>query len=199
MNTSDLQVEHHLEAPTRVVSAWIKTHQGDKRTQLLIEVEFDPELHTSYGAPATAWINYTVGGGSDRTIMVDISLLNKTATRLPEAMFLSFGPPGKLDWSMQKLGSWLRPNETLDGGAKGLHAVADIGLRCSADGGKRQLTVGSLDAALLHWGVPSPFPNPCFGPVDTTAGASYVLFNNMYNTNVRRPLASPLIAPVGAR
>ena len=82
---------------------------------------------------------------------------------------------------MQKIATWINPNETLDGGAKGLHAVSDTGLRCST-GGRDTLTVGSLDAALLHWGVPSPFPNPCFGPVDTSS-ASYVLFNNMYNTN----------------
>ena len=85
---------------------------------------------------------------------------------------------------MQKLDSWLRPEETLDGGAKGLHAVSDTGLRCVRDVGgvSTQLTVGSLDAALLRWGEPTPFPNPCLGPVDTTE-ASYVLFNNMYNTN----------------
>ena len=51
-------------------------------------------------------------------------------------MFLSFDPPassdlgGPLEWSMQKLDSWIAPNETLDGGAKGLHAVSDTGLRC---------------------------------------------------------------------
>lgn len=70
---------------------------------------------------------------------------------------------------------------TIDGAAKGLHAVSDTGLRCAL--GKTTLVVGSLDAGLLRWGKPTPFPNPTLGPVNTTGGASYVLFNNMYNTN----------------
>jgi hypothetical protein len=54
---------------------------------------------------------------------VDVSLLNKTSTRLPEAMFMSFDPPhrSELKWSMQKLASWIEPSETLDGGTK-VHA-----------------------------------------------------------------------------
>ena len=92
---------------------------------------------------------------------------------------------------MQKLDSWIAPNETLDGGAKGLHAVSDTGLRCRT-GDARELTVGSLDAALVHWGEPSPFPNPCLGQLDTSSGASYVLWNNMYNTNCTHSLAVPV-------
>jgi hypothetical protein len=176
MNTSDPAVRHHLAAPA-VARAFVRGGS------LLIEVAFASELHTDYGAPATAWINYTAGPAAEHTLHTEVHLLNKTATRLPEAMFVSFDPPQPkpLRWSMQKLGSWLHPNETLDGGAKGLHAVSDAGLRCTAGGDR--LTVGSLDAALLRWGAPTPFPNPCLGPVDTAGGASYVLFNNMYNTN----------------
>lgn len=47
-----------------------------------------------------------------------------------------------------------------------------------------------LRGLFLVAGVPSPFPNPCLGPVDTSE-ASYVLFNNMYNTNCAlSPLSS---------
>lgn len=122
-----------------------------------------------------------------RRLAVEVSLLNKTATRLPEAMFVTFDPPplgqSKPRWAMQKLSTWMRPEETLDGGAKGLHAVSDAGVRCTRAGAAGVLGVQSLDAALLRWGEPTPFPNPCLGPVNTTGGASFVLFNNMYNTN----------------
>ena len=101
---------------------------------------------------------------------------------------MTFNPPLEnaddkpLKWSIKKLNSWMDPDDTMDGGAKGLHAVSDSGLRCAQPDG-RSMVVGSLDAALLKYGPPTPFPNPCFGPVNTTGGASYVLFNNMYNTN----------------
>ena len=181
MNTSDIAVRHQLVAPL-VNGVWHRKSDG----AVLLQLKFDAALHTEYGAPAEVWIRYTAGEGTSRTLAVEVSLINKTSTRLPEAMFLSFDPPPRqhrpgIKWSMQKLDSWLDPSETLDGGAKGLHAVSDTGLRCAI--GDDVLTVGSKDAALLHWGEPTPFPNPTLRPVNTTEGASYVLFNNLYNTN----------------
>ena len=76
MNTSDFNVAHQLEAPT-VRSAWVQ----QSGQQFLIEVSFTDELHTMYGAPATAWINYTVGSTATKTVALEVSLLNKTATR----------------------------------------------------------------------------------------------------------------------
>ena len=187
MNVSDPNVEHHLAAPT-VRSSWIKHGVAAGGSQILIEVAFASELHEDYGAPSTAWLSYTVPEVKG-PLTIEVSLTDKTATRLPEAMFLSFNPPAgsePLRWSMQKLDSWLGPDETLDGGAKGLHAVSDAGLRCT-DAAGSQLTIGSWDAALLKWGEPTPFPNPCLGEVDTSQGASYVLFDNLYDTNVSAP------------
>ena len=34
--------------------------------------------------------------------------------------------------------------------------------------------MGSMDAALAKWGKPTPFPNPCLGPLDLDNGARYV-------------------------
>ena len=79
---------------------------------------------------------HRAGPAAERTLHTEVHLLNKTATRLPEAMFVSFDPPQPkpLRWSIRKLGSWLHPNETLDGGAKGLHARHRAALH-----GRRQL------------------------------------------------------------
>ena len=81
MNTTDLNVQHQLEPP-KVRSAWIRSEfpEGD-RVEILVEAEFAKSLHEMYGAPATAWINYTVGSAITKSITVEISLLNKTATR----------------------------------------------------------------------------------------------------------------------
>ena len=49
--------------------------------EILVELEFATSLHEMHGAPATGWLNYTVGSASTRTIALEISLLNKTATR----------------------------------------------------------------------------------------------------------------------
>ena len=81
MNTTDLNVQHQLEPP-KVRSAWIRSEfpEGD-RVEILVEAEFAKSLHEMYGAPATAWINYTVGSAITKSITLEISLLNKTATR----------------------------------------------------------------------------------------------------------------------
>lgn len=89
MNTSDLNVKHQLEAPN-VLSAWVQQSGADtpqEQQQFLIEVEFAAELHSSYGAPARAWINYTVGSAATQTVALEISLLNKTATRCASHLY----------------------------------------------------------------------------------------------------------------
>ena len=109
-------VKHQL-LPPKVTGAWVNHAEGE----VLLSLKFNDDLHTDYGAPAEVWVRYYAGSASARSLGVDVSLLNKTATRLPEAMFMSFDPPHRsgLKWSMQKLSSWIDPSETLDGGACG--------------------------------------------------------------------------------
>jgi hypothetical protein len=61
---------------------------------------------------------------------VSLSVLNKTATRLPEAMFVSFVPEGVESSTVfvGKLGEWVNVNGTIAGGSQTLHAV-DQGVR----------------------------------------------------------------------
>ncbi len=59
-----------------------------------------------------------------------LQVFNKTATRLPEAMFLRFNPVNVPDGavSMEKLGAWMDPLDVVDGGAKHMHCVSDGGI-----------------------------------------------------------------------
>ena len=69
MNTSDTHVQHHLAAPTGLSSRWVK-HGADAVT-ILIHVNFAAELHSEYGAPSSAWLNYTVPAAG-RTLHVEV-------------------------------------------------------------------------------------------------------------------------------
>ena len=53
-------------------------------------------------------------------------LINKTATRMPEAMFFVFDPlpAGAASWTVDKLGEWIAPDEVMVGGSPHLHAVS---------------------------------------------------------------------------
>ena len=134
-------------------------------------------------------------------------LYNKTSTRLPEAMFVAFDPTdastpsatgeganNRSLWEMDVLGTWISPTDVADGAAKGLHAI-ETGVRFSpgseselissdpSGAFRGRLKIQSADAALVRWGTPAPFPTPMLTPVDTAEGASFVLWDNLYNTN----------------
>jgi len=85
----------------------------------LVSSTFEPsELHTIYGAPAALWTQYDFppspsSPSSSSRVNVSLALYNKTATRLPEGLFLRLrpaaaaappGPGGSLVWRVNKLG-----------------------------------------------------------------------------------------------
>ena len=64
---------------------------------MLIELTFPEDLHRNFGAPAKAWVKITnekfahaskcvSGTHPDLCVRVTVSLFDKTATRLPEAL-----------------------------------------------------------------------------------------------------------------
>ena len=94
---------------------------------------------------------------------------------------------------MDKLGQLVSPFEVCDGGTKGLHGLTSGLLffrqnKTNIPPANRQerLFFSSLDAGLVVWGRPDPFPTPLHGdirPLVNAEGASIMLFNNVYNTN----------------
>jgi hypothetical protein len=100
---------------------------------------------------------------------------------------------------MDKLGEYSSPLDQADGAGKGLQYVTS-GLAYVPKHLQRQhaqppqqqpqqqpqqhaLLIESPDAGLVRWGVPLPFPTPLRGNVSLAEGASFVLFDNAWNTN----------------
>jgi hypothetical protein len=90
------------------------------------------EAVTKYGAAAAYYMNFTLEfAGPDApapTLSVELLWVNKTATRLAEATFVSFAPaleaaPAPGGYSMDILGSAVSPLEVVDMGTQHLHAV----------------------------------------------------------------------------
>lgn len=60
----------------------------------------DPDLHTLAGAPETVWMLYDIasaaasgsGGANGIQLDLEVRMFNKTATRLPESIFVVFRP-----------------------------------------------------------------------------------------------------------
>ena len=100
--------------------------------------------HLEYGAPNELIINVTVTrSGIALELLVELQWFNKTATRLPEASFMSFTPlvphpnsyhppdsansstSGSGGWEMDVLGYPVSPMSVAANGTRHLHAVWD--------------------------------------------------------------------------
>eukprot|EP01060_Flectonema_neradi_P008892 TRINITY_DN16358_c0_g1_i1.p1 TRINITY_DN16358_c0_g1~~TRINITY_DN16358_c0_g1_i1.p1 ORF type:complete len:787 (+),score=184.52 TRINITY_DN16358_c0_g1_i1:36-2396(+) len=151
------------------------------KTELVVELMFPTNLHVDYGLANSTFITYSF----DKVNVVDASLqiFDKTATRLPEALYFKFTPTynNKYQYFMDKLGFWTNPHDVLDGSGKGLHGIT-TGVAYSSD--TDGLFFESLDATLLRWGHGLyPFASPMSGDVPLEEGFAFLLHDNSWNTN----------------
>lgn len=146
------------------------------------------------------WLLYSFA--TNATVDLQVVFVNKQPTRLPEATFVRFNPAGNTgasgQWSQSVLGQWADPNDVAAGGAHGLHYVDDEGVRFSpsassssssalSSSGKTppSLQVRAIDAGLLRWSQPLPFPTPLttLSAADLAVGPAFCVHNNIWNTN----------------
>ena len=151
----------------------------------VVESAFDSTASQHYGAPASVVTTVAIDP-SLGTVAANVSLLEKTSTRLPEAMFVELQPTGGagLRWSADKLGEWISPGEIVDGGSKHLHGITQQGMRATTADGAHTLQVQTLDAAVGNFGALNAYPSPVNTTADTGAfGSSFVLWDNLWGTN----------------
>ena len=124
---------------------------GGSGCSFVMELGMDTEPHTVYGAPATVTIEYTIPGTNGSAADVSLVWTNKTATGLPESMWMSFVPEateGKgVAWAMDVLGHPVDPMDVVPGGTRHLHAVNE-GVELNAGGG-RSFRVETLDSPIV--------------------------------------------------
>ena len=111
-----------------------------------------------------------------------LTLLGKIANRLPEALWLTFAPPGiaAAAWTLEKVGGSVSPLDVVRGGGRAMHAV-DNTLSCRDSAG-HTLTLHTLDAPVVATGQRTPLNFTVEQP-DMTAGVHVSLFNNAWGTN----------------
>lgn len=166
--------------PKRRLEMPVLANLWSKANTVLADVRFSAEAHIDAGAPEWARINYTA---THDGLSIELTLVNKTSTRMPEALYFGFNPRGSGTgiWSMDKLGSAVSPLDVIDGGSKGLHCVSAAGVSLNANGTLRSF--GSPDAALVRWDKMLPFPTPLHRQPNLSLGMSWNLYNNIWNTN----------------
>jgi hypothetical protein len=114
-------------------------------------------------------------------VHLDFSWFNKPATRMPEALWLTFHPntTDQQGWTMDKSGEPISPFDVAVAGSRHLHAVStSFGYRSEG----RSFTVETLDAPLIALGERSPL-NFSRAQPDLSGGIHCNLFNNAWGTN----------------
>jgi len=218
--------EHQPLLRPTVQSIW-SSMSADNTLEVLIQLAFDSSLVLEYGAPESAWVRLVLPPGDTAasfdptpgreplgpSIDITVTLYNKTITRMPEALWLSFDPlrpwqneeepvateddPG---WMLEKLGSLVQVADVVLNGSQSLHALwgdAILGYSNNASAGsanerdsrltRPQLRVSSLDVALVCVSPPaalSPFPALDPSVHDIALDSlSFSLVNNIWGTN----------------
>jgi hypothetical protein len=105
----------------------------------------------------------------------------KQATRLPEALWLTFDPivSGQQGWAMDKSGEQVSPFDVVSSGNRHMHAVST---GFSHTGEKESIVVETLDSPVIALGEKSPLNFSTSQP-DLAGGVHCNLFNNAWGTN----------------
>ena len=154
----------HSETPAALVGLFLREDVG--AATFLVHTSWaapNPALHTDYGAPGDAWLQLTVPrGAAGGAIAGELTVFGKTATRLPEGLYLRFNASageGGTAWAVSKLGTEVDPFDVVPGGNHHQHGQGAAGASAVArDGGR--LTVASADFAMAQFGAPIPLPAP---------------------------------------
>jgi hypothetical protein len=118
---------------------------------------------------------------AEPVIHLEFSWFQKPATRMPEALWLTFNPnvPDQQGWVMDKSGEQVSPFDVVAGGGRHLHAVST---GFTYRNHEHSFAVETLDAPLIAVGEKSPL-NFSRAQPDLSGGIHCNLFNNAWGTN----------------
>lgn len=118
---------------------------------------------------------------AEPVVHLNFYYFDKLATRMPEALWLTFNPvvTNPNGWSMDKSGQTVSPFDVVAAGSRHLHAVTKgFGYKDA----RGSFDVETLDAPLIALGEMSPLNFSRTQP-DLTAGVHCGLLNNAWGTN----------------
>ncbi|MGD0157873.1 MAG: DUF5054 domain-containing protein [Terracidiphilus sp.] len=118
---------------------------------------------------------------AEPVIRLNFSWFQKPATRLPEALWLSFHPIASdpTGWMLEKSGEPVSPLDVVRSGNRHMHAVSK-GFGYKDESGA--FLIETLDAPVVALGIKSPLYFSNRQP-DLSAGVHCNLFNNAWGTN----------------
>ena len=156
------------------------TEQTSTYLRLLVNATFDDPIYVDQaGAPAQLWVDYEVDTKLFQ-LSIHLSWFNKTSTRLPEALWMTFNSTQTGTepdvFQVTKLGVSVDPRLVLNNGSSHLHGSAYASQNS-------RFVVQPLNVPLLCLGKPTPFPSPLPQNDKPQNGISYNLVNNIWGSS----------------
>jgi hypothetical protein len=155
--------------------------RGNYRVITRMQIDDSEALQSGRAAfPGTMYLELIMPD-AEPILHLNFYYFDKLATRMPEALWLTFNPvvndPG--GWSMDKSGQKVSPFDVVTAGSRHLHAVTKGFGHKDAQG---SLEIDTLDAPLIAVGEKSPL-NFSRSQPDLATGVHCGLFNNAWGTN----------------
>jgi hypothetical protein len=153
-----------------------RTATGER---ILAELALPAEATERYGCPAKATLEIALPD-AEPAVYLDLQWFEKPASRLPEALWLSFAPRDTVarGWLLEKIGQKIAPLDVVRDGNRRLHAVTAVEYQHADDA----LRLETLDAPLVAPGEPSLLNFTNRQP-PLQHGMHVNLYNNVWGTN----------------
>jgi hypothetical protein len=164
-------------------NAAVYVEESARGHRVVVELAFQDEEAAQSGRAAFPRSMYAelIFDRDEPAIRIDISWFDKPATRMPEALWLTFKPAAEDQHGLQlhKCGEWISPFDVVVSGNRHMHAL-DTGLVWNSGGSV--FSVETVDAPVVALGLRTPlcFSNEQPEPGD---GIHSCLFNNAWGTN----------------
>ncbi|MEX0744289.1 MAG: DUF5054 domain-containing protein [Phycisphaeraceae bacterium] len=149
-------------------------------TEVLVRLNCPREAWRRFGAPALVTLHLFLPETASE-VALDLQWFDKPASRIAEAMWLSFQPrvtPAR-GWKLEKLATWVDPLDVVRDGNRKLHATSGTIVHAGRNG---RMEITSLDAPLVAPGAPSLLDFNNRQP-PLARGMHVNLFNNVWGTN----------------
>jgi hypothetical protein len=163
---AELQVEENAEAHRLLARLEIRDREALKSGRAAF--------------PETMYLELLFPKG-EAVIHLNFYWFQKLATRMPEALWLSFHPivPSQQGWMMDKSGEQVSPFDVVSAGNRHMHAVS-TGFGYKDE--QHSFFVETVDSPLIALGEKSPL-NFSRTQADLSGGVHCNLFNNAWGTN----------------
>jgi hypothetical protein len=164
-------------------AATVHVEETPDAHRIVTQVEFNDNAAFRSGTasfPRRAFVELLLPK-SEAVIHLHVSLFGKPATRLPEALWLTFNPVAEdpRGWTLQKSGESISPFDVVPSGNRHMHSLST---GFSYKGNAHSFAVETLDAPLVALGERTPLGFSNAQP-DMTTGVHSCLFNNAWGTN----------------